>query len=215
MGRLQRLCRAARRDLSCCGVGVSVVSGTGELVDAVASSRTTAWVEELQFSLGEGPSLAALAARRPVFVPNLIDAAATMWPEYGPAAHDRGVRAVFAFPLQVGVAQLGALDVYRAESGALSGRDQVRALAYATLATQMIVDEHDARETAGILVGEATSHDVGRAQGIVMTQFGIGAAEALSRMRAHAAAHERPLKDVAVDIIGRTLTLEPATPDSH
>ena len=100
MGRLQRLCRAARRDLSCCGVGIGVVSETGELVNVVGSSRTCFWVEELQFGLGEGPSLAAFASRRPVFVPNLMEAATTMWPEYAPAAHGEGLRAVFAFPLR-------------------------------------------------------------------------------------------------------------------
>ena len=126
------------------------------------------------------------------------------------------MRAVFAFPLQVGVARLGALDVYQAEPGALSARALVRALTYANLALQMVLDAHDdARETASILVGEATSYDVYQAHGIVMAQLGIGAAEALSRMRAHAYANERPLKDVAADIIGRTLTFEVATPDSH
>jgi hypothetical protein len=185
-------------------------------MDVVASSRASAWVEELQFSLGEGPSVAAFAARRPVFVPNLMKAATTMWPEYAPAAHSKGVRAVFAFPLQVGAAWLGALDVHQAEPGALSARAEDRALTYANLAMQMILDAHDdAREPADISVEEATSYDVHQANGIVMTQLGIGAAEALSRMRAHAYAHERPLKDVAADIIGRTLTLEVATPDSH
>jgi ANTAR domain len=216
MGRLQRLCRAARRDLACCGVGVGVVSGTGELVNVVASSRTSAWVEELQFSLGQGPSLAAFAALRPVFVPNLMEAATTMWPEYAPAAHGKGVRAVFAFPLQVGVAWLGTLDVYQAECGALSARAQDRAFTFANLATQMILDAHDdSRETTSISVGEATSYHLYQANGIVMTQFGIGAAEAMSRIRAHAYAHERPLDDVAADIVGRTLILDVATPDSH
>ena len=161
MGRLQRLCRAARRDLSCCGVGISVVSGTGELVNFVGSSRTCVWVEELQFSLGEGPSLAAFAARRPVFVPNLIEAATTMWPEYAPAAHGEGLRAVFAFPLQVGVAWLGALNVYQAEPGALSARAQDRALTYADLAAQMIVDAHeDTREMAApdVTRGQSVLH---------------------------------------------------------
>ncbi len=194
-----------------------MVSGTGELVNVVASSRTCAWVEELQFSLGEGPFLAAFAARRPVFVPNLIEAATTKWPEYGPAAHGRGVRAVFAFPLQVGVVQLGALDVYQAEPGALSARALVRALTYTNMALQMLLDAHDdaTREAASILVGEATSYDVHQAHGIVMAQLGVGAAEALSRMRAHAHAHERPLKDVATDIIDRTLTFDVAMPDSQ
>jgi hypothetical protein len=197
-------------------VGISVASGTGELVDVVASSRTSVWVEELQFSLGEGPSVAAFAARRPVFVPNLIRSATTMWPAYAPAAHGKGVRAVFAFPLQVGVAWIGALDVYQAESGVLSTRAEDRALTYANLATQMILDAHDdARETVSISVDEATSYDVHQANGIVMTQHGIGAAEALSRMRAHAYAHERTLHDVAADIIGRTLVLEATAPGSH
>ena len=125
------------------------MSGTGEPLNFVGSSRTCVWVEELQFSLGEGPSLAAFAARRPVLVPNLIEAAETMWLEYGPAAHGKGLRAAFAFPLQVGDAQLGALNVYQAESGALSARTQDRALTYADLAAQMIVDAHeDTREMA-------------------------------------------------------------------
>ena len=47
-----------------------------------------------------------------------------------------------------------------------------------------------------------------------MTQLGLGAAEALSRMRAHAYAHDRRLTDVAEDIIGRRLTLEPDEPGS-
>ena len=89
--------------------------GAGELVNVVGSSRTCVWVEELQFSLGEGPSLAAFAARRPVLVPNLIEAATTMWPEYAPAAHGQGLRAVFAFPLQVG-------DGMARRPGRVSGR---------------------------------------------------------------------------------------------
>ena len=126
-----------------------MVSGTGELLNVVGSSRTCFWVEELQFSLGEGPSLAAFAARRPVFVPNLMEAATTMWPEYAPAAHGEGLRAVFAFPLQVGAVWLGALDVYQAVPGALSARAEDRALTYANLATQMLLDAHeDTREMA-------------------------------------------------------------------
>ena len=54
-GRLQRLCRAARRDLTASGVGVSVMSRSGGLVATAASSPRSARVEDLQFALGEGP----------------------------------------------------------------------------------------------------------------------------------------------------------------
>ena len=47
------------------------------------------------------------------------------------------------------MAWLGALDVYQAEPGELSARAQDRALTYANLATQMILDAHeDTREMA-------------------------------------------------------------------
>ena len=39
VGRLQRLCRAAERDLPACGVGVSWVSESGGLITAAASSQ--------------------------------------------------------------------------------------------------------------------------------------------------------------------------------
>ena len=62
-----------------------------------------------------------------------------MWPEYTPAAHGEGLRAVFAFPLQVGAVWLGAMNVYQAVPGALSARAEDRALTFANLATQMLL----------------------------------------------------------------------------
>ena len=47
---------------------------------------------------------------------------------------------------------------------------------------------------------------------MVMIQLGVGAAEALSRMRAHAYANDLRLGQVAEDILGRRLTLEPDRP---
>jgi hypothetical protein len=215
VGRLQRLCRAARRDLPASGVGVSVVSEAGGLVTAAASSRVSARVEELQFTMGEGPCLAAFASRSPVLVPNLSEAATTTWPGYGPAAHDHGVRAVFAFPLQVGAARLGALDVYRDQTGALSEWALSRALTYADVAMQTVLDAQEAAGETGAGVWtdrEDTRLDVYQAQGMVMIQLGVGAVEALSRMRAYAYANELRLGRVAEDIIDRRLTLEPDKP---
>ena len=94
-GRLQRLCRAARRDLTASGVGVSVMSRSGGLVATAASSPRSARVEDLQFSLGEGPCLTACTTGRPVLVPDLEQAAGVPWPGYASAALSHGVQAVF------------------------------------------------------------------------------------------------------------------------
>ena len=213
-GRLQRLCRAARRDLPASGVGVSMVSESGNLITAATSSRTSTLLEELQFAMGEGPCLEAFASRSAVLVPNLSEAATRTWLGYGPAAHEYGVRAVFAFPLQIGVARFGAMDVYRDEAGALSAWAYSRALTYADVAIQTMLNaQNDAGGTATLLTdGDDTRFEVYQAQGMVMVQLGVRAAEALSRLRAYAYANNRRLREVADDIISRRVELEPDDP---
>jgi hypothetical protein len=44
---------------------------------------------------------------------------------------------------------------------------------------------------------------------MVMIQLGVSLAEAMSRLRAHAYAHERRLGDVARDVVARRLEFEP------
>jgi hypothetical protein len=214
VGGLQRLCRAARRDLPASGVGVGVLSESGELMTAAVSSKTSALVGEVQLTMGEGPGLAAVSFRRPVLVPDLSQASSTTWPGYGPAAHDHGVRAVFAFPLQVGAACLGALDVYREEPGSLSVWELARALTYADLAMQAMLDAQAATAPSVSALADLddTRFEVYQAQGMVMSQLGVRPAEALSRMRAHAYGNELTLSTVADDIIGRRLSLEPDHP---
>jgi hypothetical protein len=151
-----------------------------------------------------------------VLVPNLGEAASTIWLGYGPAAHDHGLRAVFAFPLQVGVARLGAMDVYRDQPASLSAWALSRALTYADVALQTLLDAH--RDVADAELpwtdGDDSRFEVYQAQGMVMVmvQLGLGPAEALLRLRAHAYTHDRRLRDVANDVVSRRVILEPDDP---
>jgi hypothetical protein len=209
IGTLQRLCRAAQRDLPASGVGLSLVSEDGNLLTAAASSAASALVEELQFTMGEGPCLAAVSSRQPVLVPDL-SRAVSRWPGYGPSAYAHGVRAVFAFPLQTGSARLGALDVYLDRPGALSASVLARAGVYAEVAMDtMVEDDRGANETMSeLLDGDESRLEVYQGQGMVMARLGIDANEALARMRAHAYANDCRLRDVADDVIARRLILE-------
>ena len=209
-GWLQRMCRVATRDLPASGVGVSLLSDGGELMTTAASSAATALVEELQFSLGEGPCLLAHATRAPVLVPDLSELARTSWPGYAPAAHDHGVRAVFAFPLQVGATRLGAMDVYRNVVGDLSGTAQSRALGYAELAVESLLHAGSTVGGASALLddGAGTPYEVYQAQGMVMVQLGVPGDVALARLRAHAYAEGQRLVEVAQDVLDRRLVLQ-------
>jgi hypothetical protein len=213
---LRQLCRVAVRELSASGVGVSLITDAGTQGTAAASDPTSEFVEELQFTLGEGPCLEAHASRRPVLIPNLAEDALTRWPAYVPAAREHGVQAVFAFPLQIGAARLGTLDVYRDEVGSLSGKTLNQALTCAEVALMILLDEQERAgpETVGGVVERTLGHrvEVYQAQGMVQVQLGVSAAEALVRLRAHAYANGHRLGDVARDVVARRLTLERDTP---
>jgi AmiR/NasT family two-component response regulator len=106
--------------------------------------------------------------------------------------------------------------VYRAEPGMLPASELALALTYADVAMQMILDTDDGvAATAALLVEESTSLEVYQAQGVAMTQLGVGGAEALSRMRANAYTTNRRLTDVANDILGGRLKLQPDKTNSQ
>src|SRR5947208_10239843 len=86
-------------------------------------------IEELQYTLGEGPCVDAYRQGRVVTEPDLAHTTPPQWFAFTPHAVDAGVRAVFAFPLQVGTARLGALNLYRDGPGPLSDDQHADALA--------------------------------------------------------------------------------------
>jgi hypothetical protein len=213
VGALQRLCTVAAGALSASGAGVSVMAEDGARGVAAASGPASERIEELQFVLGEGPCIDAFASRRPVLVPDLTDGTTHRWPAYTPAVHDEGVRAVFAFPLQVGAARLGVFDVFRARAGPLSAAELRQAFTFTDLAVRTLLDGQDHATAGGAADGldEAIEHspELFQAQGMVMVQLGVSLAEALVRIRAHTYAENRRLNDVARDIVAHRLRFHP------
>ena len=212
-GLLHRVCTAATHALAASGAGVSVMTEVGTRGVYAASDPLTERMEELQFILGEGPCWDAFILRRPVLVPDLDGESRGRWPMYLPAAWDSGIRAVFSFPLQMGAVRLGVLDVFRNRAGSLIGEEFVDALAFAEVTMTALLDQHEDAAAKGFGDGlaDAGEHraELFQAQGMVMVQLGVGPDEALSRLRAYAFAHDRRLRDVANDVIGRRVELDP------
>ncbi|MEV4414757.1 GAF and ANTAR domain-containing protein [Catellatospora sp. NPDC049609] len=212
---MRRLCSAAGRALAARGAGVTVMAGGGLSGMTAASDPATERLEELQVTLGEGPCIEAFECMRPVLVPDLADGAMSRWPVYAPEAHADGVRAVFAFPLQVGAARLGVLDVFRAQAGMLSPHELTLALTFAEVAVATLLRQDDSRPyPAEDWLDESLDSraELFQAQGMVMVQLGISLAEAMVRMRAHAYAHDRRLRDVAADVVARRLSFDGPRP---
>ncbi|WP_412753395.1 GAF and ANTAR domain-containing protein [Krasilnikovia sp. M28-CT-15] len=207
---LHRVCRAAAGALSACGAGISVMTTDGIRGVSAASDPVSERIEELQFVLGEGPCIDAFAGRQPVLTADLSAAATYQWPVYAPAAQDGGVRAVFAFPLQIGAVRLGVIDIFRDKVGPLTDEELRTALGFAAVTVEALLDRqangHSRDGTAVLDVGHRA--ELFQAQGMVMIQLGVSLGEALARMRAYAYAENRRLEDVARDVVNRRLSLD-------
>ncbi len=168
-------------------------------------------IEELQYTLGEGPCVDAYRQDQVVAEPDLADPAERRWPAFTPPALQAGVRAVFGFPLRVGTVRLGALNLYRDPPGPLTGDQHADALVVADVAARWVLEAQAGAPpdtVAEELEAGADFHfAVHNAAGIVSVQQGISVTEALIRLRAHAFSSDRLLADVARDVIARRLRL--------
>jgi hypothetical protein len=202
---LQQLCLTLSTDLAVMGVAVNLMSTAGSTGVMAASGDRSRDVDELQFTTGEGPCHEAFASRRPVLTPDLRSVGQGRWPGYSSAALESGVGAVFAFPLHVGAVVLGVLDVYAEQPGSLSQEQVAAAVTCAQLATEILLDGDlvtaDGRPDRDLSTALDHRAEIYQAQGMVMVDLGVDLAEALARMRGHAFGNERPLIDLARDII--------------
>ena len=137
-GLLPTAAAAAASALGVDGICAGVGAGPEGVVLAWGQEETSAALEDAQFTLGQGPSLAAIADGAPVLVPDLLNAPAR-WPAFTPAAVDLGVRAVFAFPLRVGAISVGMLLAHRNARGPLHDGQLADALGLADAVTALLL----------------------------------------------------------------------------
>jgi hypothetical protein len=175
------------------------------------SNDVSQLIEELQYTLGEGPCVDAYQKDTVVSEPDLADSETVRWFAFTPPALQAGVRAVFGFPLRVGTVRLGALNLYRDRPGPLDAEQHADALVLADLTARWILEaQAGAPEgvVAKVLETEADFHfAVHNAAGVVSVQEDISVTEALIRLRAFAYSNDRLLEDVAQDVIAHRLRL--------
>lgn len=205
------LCGACPGIMRMTGAGVMLMSGDIPRGSLCSSNGVSHLIEDLQYTLGEGPCVDAYQHDLVVAEPDLADPVTARWFGFTPPALEAGVRAVFGFPLQVGTVRLGALNLYRDAPGPLSGDQHADALVVAEVVAHWVL-EAQARAPADVVASEleigADFHfAVHNAAGMISVQEGISITEALIRLRAHAFSNDRLLADVAQDVIARRLRL--------
>jgi GAF domain-containing protein len=207
-----RLCEVSASIVGVTGSGVMLMSGDIRRGSLCATDEVSHLIEDLQYALGEGPCVEAYERDRVVLEPDLADPATPRWLAFALPAVEAGARAVFAFPLRVGSVRLGALNLYRDQPGPLSDEQHADALVMADVAAQCVLDmQADAPPgavSATLEAGADFHYAVHNAAGMVAGQLGVSITEALVRLRAAAFAGDRPLDDLAQDVIARRVRLE-------
>ncbi|MFI8947636.1 GAF and ANTAR domain-containing protein [Streptomyces sp. NPDC053750] len=195
-----RLCETVVRLLPVTGASASL-RGEGVPVRLCASGARATYLAEIQATLGAGPCLSAAESGAPVLACDLAGGAdAGRWPVFAQQATAVGVRAVYALPLGSDTACLGTLDLYRDAPGGLTGPQLRTARLVAGVMTVAVVALPRGEESW--LNDLAGAHDeVHQAVGMIMAQLGVGADEALARLRADAFAHGRTAYAVARDVL--------------
>jgi hypothetical protein len=188
------------------GVGLALMTEEGPAGMVAASDGGALQLEELQLTLGEGPCVDASRTGRPVLAPDLARTSSRRWPQFAAGADAAGLRAVFAFPLQVGGIRLG---VHRPLPGhrrcALPGRTHRRAVVHRRR-THLLLDLQAQDTAQGIPPPDALAvlddrAEVHQATGVVSVRAGVSLAQALALLRARAYAEERPIGDLARDVL--------------
>ena len=224
-GRLVEGCRTSTR---VSGVGLAVMGPLGAGGVLAATQGDAERMEDLQFTLGEGPCVDASRSGAPVLVPDLARDVGQRWPAFTAGALAAGVLAAFTFPLRVGDLGIGVLDLYRTTRGELGGREAAEALAYADAATAVLLHlQHDPTAVAAAdpTGGPGARRDAERgpgdvddaldrravvhqAAGMMSVQLGVDVPTALVRLRSHSYGENRPILDVAADVVARRLRFD-------
>ena len=207
----ESLCEHCRGLLSVSGVAISLMTES-DTTSLCVSTPDVALLEELQFNTGEGPSRDAFTSGEPVLEHSLAFGPTSRWLSLAGLARDIGLEGVFAFPLQIGAARIGALTLYQRDGSAWSTDQLADALIAADVLAHLILTLQ-AKVPDGLLagvLGDIWSYrvEVHQAAGMLSVQAKMGVAEALVRLRSLAFDSGRPIMELALAVIDRRLRLE-------
>lgn len=216
-----------KRDAAVCAAFVAALPVTGAAVSIFGTwlpetsicttDSLASQLDEMQFDLGEGPRWEAVRTRRPVLLPYLRTHDHPNWPVYAQALHETPVEALFIYPLIVGALDVGVVELYSDSPEPLGFGDQAIALALADRTAWSLLDRiltiNELHPTPQADTFALSRREIHQATGMVLVQLGLTATEALVRLRAHAFANNQSVRDVAREVVARTLVFTPDVAD--
>jgi GAF domain-containing protein len=183
--------------------GITLVNGK-ELTTPAASAELVRRVDQVQYSVGEGPCLDA--ARRHETVRSDDLRAEARWPRFATRAVELGVRSMLSFQLFVQDDSFGALNIYSGQAGAFSPQSESDGM---LLASHAALAMTAARVQTGLLIAMDSRDLIGQAKGILIERYKISGVEAFGLLVASSQAVNVKLRDVADHLVATGELLTP------
>ncbi|MEO3750990.1 GAF and ANTAR domain-containing protein [Streptomyces sp. B6B3] len=194
---LRQVVDAAAREIpGTAHAGCASVLGAGRPADPACTDTLGGRLDALQYALGEGPCLDAVALGAAVRANDL--GSEDRWPGFTAAAVRQGVGSALSFPLLVPAGPVGALTVYADRAGAFPN-DAVRA--GEMLAAHAAIAVSHAREKAQLRLALDSRDTIGQALGMLRERYGISARRAFRVLVARSQDTNIKLRDVAAHLV--------------
>jgi len=187
------------------GAGASLLRPkVGQRVELAATDPTFQRLDEIQFTLWEGPGPEAFDHGLPVVGDVRTDG--RRWPLLTAEVGQKGlvVQSQAAVPLVYGVTTIGLLGAYRSDGDAFSDTDVQLLTAYSRAIAATVVQRSEGGE---IDTARDDDETVSAATGMLMSYWGISETEAVARLRAHAFSAGVTLTELADALCRRRLPL--------
>lgn len=196
--------------LDVAAAGIMLTAPNGELQLITASSEAMRIVEVFELQSSEGPCLDSFRTRLPVVNQDLTEAV-DRWPRFAPIAVGQGFRAADAIPMRLRGQVIGALNLFRTQTGSLNDDDVLVAQALADIATIAILQNRHkvaAHELNAQLEHALSSRIViEQAKGVIAERRNITTDEAFTHLRTYARNNNLRLAEVARDTVEGTVDL--------
>ncbi|MEX0756813.1 MAG: GAF domain-containing protein, partial [Acidimicrobiia bacterium] len=170
------LCSASADVLGIPSAGVTLMGSHHNNPLCHSDDRSLA-LDDMQYSLGEGPSLDAFARHQTVLEPDLEHVIPARWPIFTAGALELGARGVFALPLSAGAKCVGVLTLYCEVAGDLTPDQRADGIVVTSELVRSILDTQSRHETDPLAadLDDVTSHraEVHQASGMVAVQLGV------------------------------------------
>ncbi len=178
-------------------VGITVMHRDGTFETKAATDQVVWELDDLQYSMDEGPCVSAMRDEELVQAPNIQHE--QRWPRYVPEAVKRtGLQAQLAVHLEANGKTLGGLNLYSTRSASIEPNAAQAAEFFATHAALALAR---ARRESALNAAIASRQEIGMAIGLTMARFGIDGERAFQYLLRASSTSEVKVRDIAREII--------------